>query len=91
MVRLAVQHLFHEVVGDLLLIAGQTGSRHGGIVTAAQRQRGQRNRGGPALRPLAQRPGRRLRELQSCARGNITGLHRVQGEERGPDLDQIPT
>ena len=91
MVRLAVQHLFHEVVGDLLLIAGQTGSPHGGIVTAAQRQRGQRNRGGPALRPLAQGPGRRLRELQSCARGNITGLHRVQGEERGPDLDQIPT
>ena len=90
MVRLALEHLFQEVVGDLLLIAGQTGGHHGGIVTAAQRQRGQRNRGGPALRPLAQSPGRRLRQLQSCARGNITGLHRVQSEERGPDLEQIP-
>ena len=35
MVRLALQHLFEEVVGDLLLIAGQAGSPLGGIVTAA--------------------------------------------------------
>ena len=61
MVRLALQHLFQEVVGDLLLIAGQTGSPRGAIGTAPQRQRGQGNRGGPSLGPLPQGPGRRLR------------------------------
>ncbi len=91
MIRLALEHLFHEVLGDVLLIAGQTGSHHGGIVTAAQRQRGQRNRRHPALGALAQGSGRPLRQLQSCARGDITGLDRVQGEERGPDLEEIPT
>ena len=90
MLRLALQHLFQQVVGDLLLIARQTGSPHVGIVTAAQRQRRQHNRGSPPLRPLAQSLGRLLRELQSSARGDITGLLRVQGEELSPDLDQIP-
>ena len=61
MVRLALEHLFQEVVGDLLLIAGQSGSPRGAIGTATQRQRGQGNRGGPSLRPLPQGPGRRLR------------------------------
>ena len=61
MVRLALEHLFQEVVGDLLLIAGQTGGPVSAIGTAAQRQRGQRDRGGPSLGPLPQGPGRRLR------------------------------
>ena len=90
-VRLALQHLFQEVVGDLLLIAGQTGSPRGGIVTVSQRQRCQRDRGSPPLRPLAQSLGRLLRQLQTTARGNGSRLLGVQREERGPDLDQIAT
>jgi hypothetical protein len=90
-VRLTIERLFHEVVRDLLLIARQTGSPHGGIVTAAQRERGEHNRGSPPLRPLAQSFGRLLRQLQASAPGHITGLLRVQGEQRGPDLDQIPS
>ena len=60
MIRLALKHLFDEVVGDLLLIAGQAGSPLRGVVAAAKRQRGQRNRGGPSLRSLAQGLGCRL-------------------------------
>ena len=86
MVRLALQHLFQEVVGDLLLIAGQTGSPHVGIVTGVQRARRERDRGSPSLGPLAQSRRRVLRQLQSSARGNITGLLRVQGENRDSDL-----
>ncbi len=89
--RLALQHLFQEVVGDLLLSAGQTGSPHGGIVPVSQRERCQRDRGSPPLRPLAQSLGRLLRQLQTTAGGNGSRLLRVQREERGPDLDQIAT
>ena len=87
--RLALQHLLQEVVGDLGLIARQSGGPRAGIVTTAQRERRQPDRGGPPLRPLAQRLGRLLGQLQSSAGGNLTGLLRVQGQERGPDLDQI--
>ena len=87
--RLAPQHLFQEVVGDLLLSAGQTGSPRGGIVAVSQRERCQRDRGSPPLRPLAQSLGRLLRQLQTTEGGNGSRLLRVQREERGPDLDQI--
>ena len=89
--RLALHHLFQEVVGDLLLIARQTGSPHGGIVPASQRGRCQRDRGSPSLGPLPQSLGRLLRQVQPNARGNGSGLLRVQSDERGPDLDQIAT
>ena len=61
MVGLALEHLLQEVVGDLLLIAAQTGSPRGAVGTATQRQRGQGNRGGPSLGPLPEGRGRRLR------------------------------
>ena len=89
--RLALQYLFQEVVGDLLLSAGQTGSPRGGIVAVSQRERCQRDRRSPPLRPLAQSLGRLLRQLQTTEGGNGSRLLRVQGEERGPDLDQIAT
>ena len=63
MLRLALEHLFQQVVGDLLLVARQPSSPHVGIVTAAQRQRRQPNRGSPPLRPLPQSLGRLLRQL----------------------------
>ena len=90
LVRLVLQHLFHEVVGDLLLIAGQPGSPRGGIVTATQRQRRQRDPGSPAFRPLAQRFGGLVRQLESPARSDFAGLVRVEREGCGPDLEQIP-
>ena len=90
-VRLAVNHLFQEVVGDLLLSAGQFGSPRRGIVAVSQRQRRQRDRGGPPLRPLAQSLGRLLGQLQTTEGGNGSRLLHVQSKERGPDLDQIAT
>ena len=89
--RLAPKHLFEEVVGDLVLSAGQAGSPRGGIVAVSQRERCQRDRGGPPLRPLAQSLGRLLRQFQATAGGNGSRLLRVEGEERGPDLDQVAT
>ena len=73
------------------MVARQTSSAHVGIVAAAQRQRRQHHRGSPPLRPLPQSLGRLLRQVQSSARGHITGLLRVQREELSPDLDQIAT
>ena len=89
--RLALHHLFQEVVGDLLLIAGQTGSPRGGIVAVSQRERCQRDRGSPPLRPVAQSLGRLRRQLQTTAGGNGSRLLGVESEERGPDLDQVAT
>ena len=89
--RLARNYLFHEVVGDLLLSAGETGSPRGGIVAVSQRDRCQRDGGSPPLRPLPQSLGRLLRQFQTAAGGNGSRLLRVQSEEPGPDLDQIAT
>jgi hypothetical protein len=58
MLRLARQHLFEEIVGDLDLIARQTGSPIVRIVTTTQRERRQHDRGDPPLRPVAQSLGR---------------------------------
>jgi hypothetical protein len=58
MLGLALQHLLQQVVGGLGLIARQSSGPGAGIVTAAQRERRQHDRGGPPLRPLAQRLGR---------------------------------
>ena len=90
-VRLAAKHLFQEVVGDLLLSAGQFGSPRRGVVAVSQRQRCQRDRGSPPLRPLAQSLGRLLGQLQTTEGGNGSRLLGVQCKERGPDLDQIAT
>ena len=88
--RLALQHLFEEVVGDLLLIARQTGGSLGGIVAATQERRREHDRASPSLGPLLQSLGRLLRQVQPNARRNGTGLLRVQSDERCPDLDQLP-
>ncbi len=90
-VRLAANHLFHEVVGDLLLSAGQFDSPHRGVLAVSQRQRCQRDRGGPSLRLLAQSLGRLLGQLQATECGNGSRLLGVQCKERCPDLDQIAT
>ena len=89
MVRLALQHLFQEVVGDLLLIAGQT------------RQPSPRHRRGPAAPAWPAQPRRPIpRSARTgprpppattpalCSRQHH-GSPRVQRKERGPDLDQI--
>ena len=88
---LAPQHLFQEVVGDLLLSAGQTGSLRSGVVAVSQRERRQSDRRSPPLRPLAQSLGRLLRQLQTTEGGNGSRLLCVQSEERRPDLDQVAT
>jgi len=83
-------YLLQEVVRDLGLIARQTSRPHAGILTTPQRQRRQHHPSSPPLRALAQSLGRLLRQLQSSARGNLTRLLRVQGEQPGPNLDQVP-
>src|SRR4051794_394951 len=89
MLRLALEYLFYEIVGNLGLIARQLGSPGAGIVTAAQRERRQDDGGGPPLSPLAQCLGRLLGELEPSARSEFTGLSRIEGEELGPDLNQL--
>jgi len=89
MLRLALKHLFQEIVGDLDLIARQPGSPRIGILTSTQRQGREHDPGHPPLRPLAESLGRVLGQLQSSARGNITRFVHVQGELPGPDLDQL--
>ena len=89
--RLARNYLLQEIVGELLLCAGQFGSPRRGIVAVSQRQGCQRDRGSPPLRPLAQSLGRLLGQLETTEGGNGSRLLGVQCKERDPDLDQIST
>jgi hypothetical protein len=49
--RLALQHLFHQVVDDVAIVAGESGDEAGWIRSALDRQRGQLECGDPALGP----------------------------------------
>ena len=52
---LAVHDLLDEVVHDVPVVPGEPGDEPGGVVAALQRQRGQLQRGHPALGPALQR------------------------------------
>ena len=63
-----VQHLGGEVVEDVPVVAADRGHRLGRRRAPPHRQRGQLQPGGPALGPLAQRPGGRRVHLDAADR-----------------------
>ena len=49
LLRLALHHLLDEVVDDVAVVPGEAGDEVRGVVAALHRQRGQLERGDPAL------------------------------------------
>ena len=71
---LPLEHLFGQVVQDVPVAAGERGHEAGGIVMSAQRQRGQRQPGRPALGPGRQRRHRRIRQRRRRVLEQLPGL-----------------
>ncbi len=61
---LPFEHLLGQVVQDVAVAAGERGHEGGGIVVAAQGQRGQLQPGRPAFGPGRQRRHRRIRQAR---------------------------
>ena len=84
--RLAGQHLRHEVVGHREVVAGEGRHERGRVRVVAQRQRGEPEAGGPALRPLPQPPQALGLELRPRRREQRRGLVEREGEVGLPEL-----
>src|SRR3954451_9778516 len=89
---LALQDLLDQVVDDVTVIPGEACDEAGHVVASLHRERGQLERGDPALGALVQRSPVVRRQLQSHhpveVRRSLIGY---EAEVGGADLNQVAT
>jgi hypothetical protein len=83
---LAVQHLLGEVVEDVSVAAREVGDESGDVVVSAQRETGQLQAGGPALRAFPERRDDVVRQLAADRRAQQFGGF-VRGEAQVPGTE----
>jgi hypothetical protein len=89
-VGLVLQDLLDQVVHDVPVVAGEPGDEPRGVLTSAEGERGELQRGDPPLRPLLQCGDVGGGEVQSRRLGEVGGgLVRGEPQVRGTDLDQL--
>ena len=88
----AAEHLGREVLHQVLVLAGEPHDRPGGVAAAAQRQRGQVQRGRPALGPPLQGQDVRPAEPQAQHLGQqVSRLAGGEAQVRGVQLGELTT
>ncbi len=87
---LAVEHLGHQVLRHRPLAAGELGREPVRIRVPGQRQRRQPQPRRPALRPLVQRPGRRIGQRYPGRLEQGPRLLRGEAQVGRADLGQLP-
>ena len=82
-------HLGDQVVADRAVVAGELVDEASGIRMVAQRQRGEPERAGPALRAVPQAAGVLLGERHAGQLQHLLGLLEGQRQRRLADLGQL--